>query len=184
MIYFSESDPGCGPGKYIITNLGLAVSSLNGDASAEFTVTLYTAECYTKPQYRISVYLVGVATAMLWHMKMKHHPKFQVSVEAARFLMAGALAIIFWIILGSSSGYQFTTNACDYYQVSTPEDPCGSNWTLATRAIYIGFSRVGWGVSLAVIVLLCAMDRGELVQVWSVMFCFVLSMILYMMVVV
>jgi len=97
-------------------------------------------------------------------MKKKYVPRLDVNPLLARVLIGCALGILGFLIFGSVSAYQFTTNACGYYQTSTPEAPCGSDWSLLTRALYIGFARFGWAVALAVLTVLCAFNRGEFVQ--------------------
>jgi hypothetical protein len=32
---------------------------------------------YTKPQYRIPPFAVGMLTAMLWHIKIHHYPRYK-----------------------------------------------------------------------------------------------------------
>ena len=125
-------------------------------------VTNYTIEVYTKPQYRISSYTVGMAAGMLWHIKLKRLPNFKFSNVSARVLMVTAIVILLYIIFCGSSAYLLAP--CSYFQESTEADPCGSNWSLMSRAIYIGFTRLFWAISLAVIVLLSGNNQGEMVQ--------------------
>lgn len=125
-------------------------------------VTDYTMYVYTKPQYRIASYAVGIACAMLWHSKKRRFPDFKVSVELARCLMAAAVAGIVFLVFGASSAYQLAP--CNYYQSSTENAPCGSNWSLLARAFYVGFTRAAWAVCIGVIVLLSGNDQGDLVQ--------------------
>ena len=125
-------------------------------------VTDYTEAVYTKPQYRINTYLIGIAAAMIWHLKTKYNPEFKLSARAATSLMAASLTGLLYIIYGAYSAYQYAP--CDYYQSSTDESPCGSNWTITDRAYYVGFARLLWSICIAMVVLLSGNNQGEMVQ--------------------
>jgi len=125
-------------------------------------VTNYTIDVYTKPQYRISSYAIGILTAMLWRTKQKLYPDFKLSAETARILMSFTVASILYLIFGAYTAYQLPP--CDYYQSSTEENPCGSNWSITARAFYIGFTRLFWSIFIGIIVLLSGNNQGEVVQ--------------------
>jgi hypothetical protein len=125
-------------------------------------VTEYTMYAYTKPQYRIASYAVGIAAAMAWHTKQRRWPDFTLSVVAARVTMVLALLGSVVLVFGAVSAYQL--QPCNYYQSSTAADPCGSNWSLLARAWYVGFTRALWAICIGLIVLLSGNDQGELVQ--------------------
>lgn len=125
-------------------------------------VTSYTEMVYTKPQYRVSSYAVGMAAGMMWRMKQKNFASYKLSDGFARGLMAAAVAMIVYIIFCGYSAYLLAP--CSYYQVSTDQNPCGSNWSVFSRAMYVGFTRLFFTIALAIIVLLSGNNQGEMVQ--------------------
>ena len=125
-------------------------------------VKSYTEEVYTKPQYRISSYAIGMTAAMLWHMKQKRYPAFKLSEEVARVLLAGSIVGLLYLIFCAYSAYLL--QPCSYFQESTDEAPCGSNWPIFERALYVGFTRFFWAICLGIIVLLSGNNQGGMIQ--------------------
>ena len=150
----------------MISSIAAFVGTYANDWSAHsfdgIWVSSYTEEVYTKPQYRISSYTVGMTAAMLWHMKQKYHSDFKLSDGAARILIAAAVAGLVYLIFCAYSAYLL--QPCSYFQESTNENPCGSNWSVFARAWYVGFTRFAWAICLAPIVLLSGNNQGEMVQ--------------------
>lgn len=142
--------------------IGTYVNNWSAHSFDGVWVSSYTEEVYTKPQYRISSYAVGMTVAMLWHMKQKHHPNFKISDDTARILIAiSVFGLVYLIFCGYSA---YLLQPCSYFQESTDENPCGSNWSIFYRALYVGFTRFFWAICLGPIVLLSGNNQGEMVQ--------------------
>ena len=142
--------------------IGTYVNNWSAHSFDGIWVNTYTEEVYTKPQYRISSYAVGMTAAMLWHTKQKHYPNFKLSDETARVLIAASVVGLTYLIFCGYSAYLL--QPCSYFQESTDENPCGSNWPIFSRALYVGFTRFFWAICLGPIVLLSGNNQGEMVQ--------------------
>eukprot|EP01041_Mallomonas_annulata_P001122 gene1122-2182_t len=148
----------------ILSILLTAVIAYQNDLSSHtfdgLWVTKYSMLMYTKPQYRICTYLIGMISGMLWHMKGKYHPKLKLPPMMARTCLIGASVMIVWLMFGASSAYQL--KPCKYNELSTAK--CGSNWSLLSRVAYTALSRPLWAICLSIYTLLSGNDQGGPVQ--------------------
>jgi peptidoglycan/LPS O-acetylase OafA/YrhL len=129
--------------------LGASAHSFDG-----LWVTYYSREMYTKPQFRIPPYLVGLGAGYLWHEKCVRFPRYRFPDIAARVLLVGACVLLGFITFCGLSAYQ--KPPCDYWE--TP-GKCGSDWSLTARVLYNTFTKPLWSIGIAIITLLSANDQ-------------------------
>ena len=123
-------------------------------------VTHYSFHVYTKPQFRITPYCIGMLTAMIWHTKKIHFPTFKLPQYMVTMLISFSVSLIMYYIFGTISAYQ--RRPCGYLEPTS--NKCGSNWSITERAIYNATSKLGWSCSLAIITLICSNSQAMSLQ--------------------
>ena len=121
-----------------------------------YNVTLYSFHVYTKPQFRITPYCIGMFIAMVWLYKSKYYPMYKYPLIITNIALIKASFILLYLIFGSISAYQ--KRPCGYMEPIS--HLCGSNWTNKSLAIYNTFSKLGWSISLGIITLILGNQQG------------------------
>jgi len=124
------------------------------------SVQAYSRIMYTKPQYRISTYLIGMIAGMIWHRKITFHPRLKLHSSLSRAYLIGSSVVLLYLMFGSFSAYQH--RPCLYTEPISSE--CGSNWSLTARVLYNVIVRPLWAICLAILTLLSGNNQGGPVQ--------------------
>jgi peptidoglycan/LPS O-acetylase OafA/YrhL len=101
---------------------------------------------YVKPYCRIQPYLVGVATAFVLAHLGKDAGRFR--PRNAVLLLAAAFALLFTLVFATYGNFKGAASM-------------QGSWSLGSRVVFLGTSRMLVGVALSVIALVCFYNRGN-----------------------
>lgn len=116
---------------------------------------------YVKPWNRSQPYVIGLLTGYLLH-RMRDTKVLKINTYMSMFIWGLMTALASTVLYGVSYW-----NIVEDVRVALPCPPCNPDChhpPILARALYNGFARIAWGLSIGWVIVACVKGRGGLVD--------------------
>lgn len=126
--------------------------------------TNYREQGFSRPWIRCASYMIGILTAFAWYEKKKHYPDFKFSTRQVRLIAFFSAALLAISMYAPYTGTHNKRMCVMGVTAKGMDQPCGSQWSVAEKALTIALLRPTWTIGILGMCVLCWNNQGGLIQ--------------------